>query len=140
MTDIVWRDTTNNRMAIWLMNGTTLLAPGPSVSGPPGNGWTGAMQAGDVNFDGMPDLVWTDDKRSLMTVWLMAGTSLLAQGPFVAGPDGDGWSVVTAGDLNGDRMTDLVWQAQNPTRMAAWVMRGTSCTMAGPVIQGPNAP
>ncbi|MDI3282753.1 VCBS repeat-containing protein [Polyangium sp. 15x6] len=140
MSDIVWGDATNDRMAIWLMNGTALLARGPSVSGPLGIDWTLVTTAGDINFDGMADLVWTTDPPSLFTVWLMGGTSLLGQGPLVAGPEDDDWSVATAGDLNGDGVMDLVWQAQNPPRMTAWVMRGTSVAMAGPVIQGPNAP
>ncbi|MDC3954998.1 FG-GAP repeat domain-containing protein [Polyangium jinanense] len=138
--DIVWIDVTNQRMAIWLMNGTTLLARGPSVSGLLGSGWSLVRSAGDVNFDGMADLLWTKDQPSLFTVWRMGGTSLLGQGPLVAGPEDDGWSIATIGDLNGDGTVDLVWQAQNPPRMAAWVMRGTSVAMAGPVIQGPNAP
>jgi len=140
MGDVTWTNATNTGMAIWLMNGTTLLARGPSVSGPLGSGWTLCTSAGDVDFDGMADLVWTKDQPSLSTVWRMGGTSLLAQGPLVAGPEDDGWSVATTGDLNADGMTDLVWQAQNPPRMAAWVMRGTSVAMAGPGIQGPNAP
>ncbi|MDI1476511.1 VCBS repeat-containing protein [Polyangium sp. y55x31] len=140
MGDIIWVDATNVRAAIWLMNGTELLARGPSVSGPRGSGWTLVASAGDVDFDGMADLVWTNDQRSLSAVWRMRGTSLLAKGPLVAGPEDEGWSVVTTGDMNGDGTMDLLWQAEKPTRMATWLMRGTSVAQAGPVIEGPKAP
>ena len=36
--DAIWQNTLTNRMAVWLMNGTHLLSPGPEIPGPADTG------------------------------------------------------------------------------------------------------
>ena len=85
MADVLWFNATTRTMAIWLMNGTELLLPGPEIPAPPGDGWSPAT-AGDLNFDGMADVVWQDPAAHRFAVWLMAGTEVLLPGPDLPGP------------------------------------------------------
>jgi hypothetical protein len=74
-------------MAVWLMDGAQLLAPGPDIAGPAGDGWI-AINAADANLDGMGDAMWCNPRTDQMAVWLMDGAHLLAPGPVIPGPGG----------------------------------------------------
>ncbi|KYF55639.1 hypothetical protein BE08_24950 [Sorangium cellulosum] len=136
MGDVVWNNPEQNLMAVWLMEGSQLLAPGPLIPGPIGDGWK-AVAVGDTNFDGMGDVVWNNPEQNLMAVWLMEGSQLLAPGPLIPGPLGDGWSVVTANDFSGDGEADVLWTDGEHGLMAIWLMEGSQLLAPGPVIPGP---
>ncbi|WP_437683970.1 FG-GAP repeat domain-containing protein [Sorangium sp. So ce131] len=137
MSDVVWNDAERNLMSVWLMEGAQPRARGPLIPGPPGEGWI-ALRANDFNFDGNADVLWTNEEEGLMAVWLMSGTALLAPGPILRGPDGEGWSAHAAGDVNFDGMVDVVWQRDGASEMAVWLMEGSQLLAPGPVIAGPR--
>lgn len=134
--DIIWSNPTRNTMAVWLLDGTRLLAAGPEIPGPPGEGWR-AVTASDFNRDGCADMIWTNTARGTMAVSLLRGAQLLATGPEIPGPPGDGWAVVYAGDTNGDELADALWQRAGTTAFAVWRMNGSRLLAAGPVRVGP---
>ncbi|AUX40361.1 hypothetical protein SOCE26_017610 [Sorangium cellulosum] len=136
MADVVWNNPEQNLMAVWLMEGSQLLAPGPFIPGPAGEGWK-AVAVGDANFDGMGDVVWNNPEQNLMAVWLMEGSQLLAPGPLIPGPLGEGWVVVTANDFSGDGEADVLWTNAEQGLMAIWLMEGSALLAPGPVIPGP---
>lgn len=102
MFDVLWVNSVNNSIAVWLMDGTRLLAPGPEIPGPIGGGWTASLPA-DFNGDGMSDVLWFNPVTNSIAVWLMNGTRLLAPGPELPGPIGNGWTALPD-DFNGDGM------------------------------------
>ncbi|XXX79385.1 VCBS repeat-containing protein [Sorangium sp. So ce134] len=136
MSDAVWRQGEQNLMSVWLMEGTRLLAPGPPIPGPLGDGWT-IVWGADFNGDSMADVLWNNAEQNLMAVWLMEGSQLLAPGPFLPGPLGDGWVARTAADVNLDGMADVVWQRDGASQMSVWLMEGSQLLAPGPVIPGP---
>ena len=80
--DLVWQEQTQGWLAVWLMDGATLL-PNGSVSLSPNQvsdtNWK-IVGVGDYNRDGKPDLVWRDTTtpgNGWIVVWLMNGTTLL---------------------------------------------------------------
>ncbi|WP_437713288.1 VCBS repeat-containing protein [Sorangium sp. So ce448] len=85
MVDVLWEHPEKSLAAIWLMEGTQPVAPGPVIPGPLGQGWV-ARGARDFNRDGMADVLWENTEQSLIAVWLMNGTQLLAPGPVFLGP------------------------------------------------------
>jgi hypothetical protein len=137
MMDILWFNTKTHDVAVWLMKGTELLEPGPLIPGLPENGWkvpTGA----DFNGDGMNDVIWNDPDRNLMAIWLMAGTNVLEKGQEIPGPPGDGWSVGSANDADGDGLADTYWQNVPRDTWAVWTMLGTRVHVRGCELPGPR--
>ncbi|WP_437323442.1 FG-GAP repeat domain-containing protein [Sorangium sp. So ce381] len=137
MNDVVLNNPRQNLMTVWLMNGSQLLAPGPAIPGPIGDGWIASSTA-DFNVDGMADVLWNNPRRNLMAVWLMNGTQLLAPGPNIPGPIGDGWVTITAFDFNVDGMADVLWHNAGQNLMAVWLMDGSQLLAPGPNIPGPS--
>ncbi len=137
MGDILWFNTRTHRIAVWLMAGADLLAPGPEIDGPIGPDWL-AITGADFNHDGMTDVIWNDPTENRMAVWLMAGTGVLEAGPEIAGPAGAGWSIGSAGDTDGDGLADAVWENVGAHLLAVWTMNGTHVREAGPPLPGPR--
>lgn len=136
--DILWYNTVTQRMAVSLLRGTELLETGPEIPSPPGEGWA-ATNTADFNLDGMADVLWSNSRTSEAAVWLMAGTELLEAGPEIPGPPGAGWEAPTAGDADGDGLSDIFWSTNQPrARMAVWNMRGAHLEAPGIEIPGPD--
>lgn len=139
MSDVRWYDYLTSESAIWLMNGTEVLLPGPIFPGPPGDTWT-RVTSTDFNADGMSDLLWRNMTTGAVQVWLMNGTATLLQGPPVAAPIGDGWIATGTGDFNADGLQDVLWY--NPTIRCTSValMSATTLLLQGPTISGLTGP
>jgi uncharacterized protein YodC (DUF2158 family) len=137
MGDLLWYDGCSNRITVWLMDGAHVLATGPEIPGPSGGGWA-AITAADCNGDGMNDVIWFNDTTHRMAVWLMDGTQVLAPGPEIPGPSGDGWTIDTAIDTNLDGLADIVWYNRTTGQLAIWLMDGTRVLAPGPELPGPR--
>jgi hypothetical protein len=135
LADVIWYNPVDNRFAIWLMNGTQPLAIGADIAGPAGDGWALASTH-DMNFDGMTDVLWYNADKSLIAAWLMNGTRLLAAGPPIAGPAGDGWTVSGVGDFNYDGRRDVLWYNPEKNLLAIWFMNGTELFSPGAPFSG----
>src|SRR5689334_12582214 len=53
-------------------------------------------------------------------------------------PDLDVWTIVEAGDFNGDGLQDALWNDADRSEVAVWLLRGTELVEAGPPIPGPG--
>jgi hypothetical protein len=133
--DVRWYNYLDGRSAIWLMNATQLLLPGPAFPGP-GTAWT-RVTSTDFNFDGMADLLWRNTTTGAIQVWLMNGTTPLFKGAPVAAPIGDGWIAANAGDFDFDGLRDVVWYNPTSQRTVITLMNATVQLAQGPVIPGP---
>lgn len=109
-TDIVWQNAVTGARYIWFMSGASYSRDAYVGHAP--TEWSIAA-AGDFNQDGEIDLVFVNTVTGRCWVWFMdrgayvSGANLL---PFPLGPE---WSIVGAGDFNGDGKDDLI--VQNPT-------------------------
>ena len=63
--------------------------PALGVAGEPliGSAWI-ISDTGDVNADGMDDILRDDAGKSAMVIWLMNGTDVLLAGPEILEPEG----------------------------------------------------
>ena len=95
--DLVWRNKTTGQISAWLMNGTrmisgVLLSPGVVSD----LNWK-IKAVGDVNGDGLDDLVWQNDSNGMISTWYMNGTA--AVGMYM---------------LNPGQVTDTNWKIVGP--------------------------
>jgi FG-GAP-like repeat len=86
LADMVWFNPARNVMRVWLMNGTGVLEEGPEIPGPSGGGYSIPTLV-DFNGDELADVIWRNPATNRFAIWLMAGTSVLAAGPSLPGPD-----------------------------------------------------
>jgi probable HAF family extracellular repeat protein len=68
--DIVWRDSTTNTVAIWLVNNGQVTGSG-TLGVVPSN-WS-IVLTGDFNGDGKTDILWRDSTSGTVAIWFMNG-------------------------------------------------------------------
>jgi hypothetical protein len=94
MGDILWQDTSGN-VAIWEMNGTSVLNANTSFVANVVGQWS-IQLTGDFNADGTSDILWQDTSGNV-AIWGMNGTTILnASSSFVSNVAGP-WSVQNLG-------------------------------------------
>ncbi|MGG6284259.1 DUF4347 domain-containing protein [Leptolyngbya sp. AN03gr2] len=118
--DFVWRNRIRGDVAVWLMNGKTVLDVAIVAPGIPLNWTIEGVQ--DLNNDGKSDLIWRDQVQGGVAVWLMDGRraidgSLVPSIPL-------NWSIAGIQDLNNDGKADLIWREQFQGGVAVWLMDG----------------
>jgi hypothetical protein len=72
--DVLWQDTSGN-VAIWLMNGTTVLNPNAAGVGNVATSFK-IVGSGHFNRDGCSDVLWRDTSGNV-AIWEMNGTTAL---------------------------------------------------------------
>ena len=147
--DLIWRNSATNEVAVWLMNGQTITGSGDmnagGVAAKPDASWSLAG-VGDFNADGNADLLWRNSDGSL-AMWLMNGSSIgssnfVTSGGVAVNPDAT-WHIVEIGDFNGDARSDILWRNDSGA-MAEWLMKGTTIVSSvtptsGGTIVAPDA-
>jgi phospholipase/lecithinase/hemolysin len=128
MSDILWHDT-NGNVAIWEMNGTTVLNPNTAGVGNVATTWS-IVGTGDFNGDGMWDILWHDTSGNV-AIWEMNGTAVMNPNAAGVGNVATSFHVVGSGDFNGDGFSDLLWR-DTSGNLAIWEMNGTQ-------VLNPNA-
>jgi uncharacterized repeat protein (TIGR03803 family) len=108
---------TNGSVAVWQMQGATLLSS--DVVANPGPNWQ-VEGTGDFNGDGKTDIALQNTNGNV-AVWEMSGGQI-SQSGVVANP-GSNWHIEATGDFNGDSKSDIVLQNTNGN-VAIWNMNG----------------
>jgi FG-GAP-like repeat len=108
--DILWQNTTTGQSEIYLMNGSTIASTGTLNS----TSNLTAIGTGDFNGDGKSDAVFLNNTDHSAQIWLMNGTTEIGSPITVAQPTpGAGetnFVLLGAEDVNGDGISDLLWQ------------------------------
>lgn len=127
--DILWRQSGNNGLAIWFMNGSAHTDGYPSD---PGGGWT-IRDVGDFNGDGKSDILWRTSSNSGLAIWLMNGSTHTDGYPT---DPGSWWLIQKTGDFNGDGKTDILWRLSGNNGLSIWFMNGSAHTDGHPTDPG----
>jgi hypothetical protein len=130
LSDLLFRDTSGN-LALWLMNGTSVLTS-QTIANVPLN-WTVVGQR-DFNGDGNADILWRDNSGNV-GMWLMGGNAVISTA--VIGTVPSNWSIVGTGDFNGDGKADILWRDTSGD-LAIWFMNGTTITQSAVVGNVPT--
>jgi len=88
VTDILWRDSTSNTVAIWFMTSAMTISSSTSLGVAPST-WS-IVQTGDYNGDGYSDIFWIDNTGNT-AVWFMNGGTISSSAGY--GNVGTTWSV-----------------------------------------------
>jgi hypothetical protein len=129
--EIVWHNSETNETQIWFYDGhrvvgraTVLGEDGnPAFVGPPFS----IVATGGFAADRSKDIVWHNSETNETQIWFMDGNRLGARGT-VLGEHGDPafigppFSIVAAGDFNGDGMGDIVWHNGETNETQLWFM------------------
>jgi hypothetical protein len=129
--DVAWRDGSGD-VALWLMDGTTVLSSG-GVAGVPTT-WSVVGQH-DFNGDSMADLLWRDTSGDT-AMWFMNGTTVASTAN--VGNIPTNWTVVGVADFNGDGLGDILW-TDGSGNYAVWLMSGATKLSSAGVGNVPTA-
>jgi hypothetical protein len=122
--DILWRNTSTGDVAIWEMNGTTILNPSTSGLGTVATAWS-IVGTGDFNGDGYADILWRNTSTGDLSIWEMNGTTIINPSSTGLGNVPLNWTVVGVGDFNGDGKADILWR-DTAGDLSIWLMNGTT--------------
>jgi peptidyl-Asp metalloendopeptidase len=122
-TDLVFHDASRRQLIYWIMDGKWITRM-HTVSGVGAGYFVGAT--GDLNADRNLDLVWTSAARDLY-LWAGNGTGFAS---IHIGTYPAGWQLVGAGDIDGDRRSDLLFHNSGTRQFSYRIMRGTTVIRA----------
>jgi hypothetical protein len=89
--------------------------------------WSGQISVtvaprGDINGDGMADILWRNAQTGQNCIWYMAGATNIGGTDIPTLTDAN-WMIKGAGDFNSDGHSDIVWRNQATGDNAVWYMR-----------------
>ncbi|CAN5732903.1 hypothetical protein BH24ACI5_BH24ACI5_08010 [soil metagenome] len=123
--DVLWQHA-DGQLGVWFLHGTTVLSTQylsiPLMTDPQ---WKIAA-VGDLNNDGMADLVWRATDGWLAT-WLLEGTTVTQTQFFSIDRMSDpNWQIVAAGATSATAPPALVWRHSGDGSVALWYVKGAS--------------
>ncbi|MBP2315832.1 FG-GAP-like repeat-containing protein, partial [Azospirillum soli] len=118
--DVLWRNGTSGQLALWEMNGHTVVSGANTgmvklngTDAAPGLAWKVESTA-DFTGDGKADILWRNSTSNQMLLWAMNGGTVTAtaavqlNGTAVA--PAQAWKVEGAADFTGDGKADILWR------------------------------
>ncbi len=141
--NVFWYNSQDGEIQMWSMNHNA-ISSAPDVTDEQGHTafvgqpWS-IVAAGDMNGDGNSDIVWHNAQTDETQIWLMNGNQLASRQTVI---DESGklslvglpWSIVAAGDMNGDGKADIVWHNAQTNETQIWVMNGSQIASRPTVI------
>jgi hypothetical protein len=142
--DIVWRNAASGANVVWNCDGTpsdnSFVTGTRSLPSVGDVAWTIVGQ-GDVNQDGMLDLIWRNVRTGDNAAWLMNGTVYAGAVSMPRVADAN-WEIRGIGDFNLDGVQDLLWRSRATGANVLWYMNdaftGTIGTGTLPSVSDPN--
>lgn len=80
---------------------------------------------GDLDGDGVPDLVW-EDASGRLQYWKMNNGLVTAESSLTPGAVDPTWRIVSIDDFDGDSVNDLLWQNSVSGQLYIWLMNHTA--------------
>jgi hypothetical protein len=133
--DLVFQRSSDNALAVWLMDGPVQKSAPYFAQSPSGSLLLRAV--GDVNRDGKPDLIFQNTAGE-MTVWCMDGINRISTININPLNPGSGWVIKGAGDFNHDGWLDLAFQHSTTRDVAVWYLGVNGTTHLGDTFFKPT--
>ncbi|MCY7391657.1 MAG: hypothetical protein LH647_09240, partial [Leptolyngbyaceae cyanobacterium CAN_BIN12] len=123
--DVLWRNYRTNQIVVWEMDGFN-FASFKSLSQPISLDWNVEAIA-DFTGAGSKSLLWKNKQTGSTVLWKIAGEQWI-NGSWSGIVDlktkveDRNWQIVTTGDINGDRISDVLWQNSATGEAVVWYM------------------
>ena len=122
-TDLLWRDVNTGQVVIWYMGINGQLDQSLAIGTVSYSQWK-IKGIGDVNGDGIQDIIWFHVPDGVVAIWRMAVTgSYQAIFPAAVGA-GSAWQIYKIGDFDGDGRDDIFWRNTSDGTNAIWYLKG----------------
>ncbi len=120
---IYWRNQTSNRAAVWHLSDSGARKGTVSVYDVNlATGWTIAG-AGDVDRDGVLDIVWHNTNTGLASVWFLDPDGERSSSQSIStNALASTWRVDAVVDVDVDGTVDLVWRNLTSNRVVVWFL------------------
>jgi hypothetical protein len=124
--DLLWRDAESGELAVWTMNGSTVVTSATASVNPgaytSATGWH-VQGIGDFDGDGKSDILWRDTATGQTAIWFMNGAVATTSANTNVQAT-IGWRVDGVGDFNGDGKSDILWRHAGTGKTSVWFMDG----------------
>jgi hypothetical protein len=125
MDDLLWENSLTDQLAIWDMDGPSVLGGTGAFTTLP-SGWQ-VNAVADINGDGHPDLLLWNSKTGQIACWELngpAGTTMLAG--YNIATVALQWQPVSMADFNGAGYPDILFENTSTSQLAIWYMNGVT--------------
>ncbi|MEI6206917.1 MAG: SUMF1/EgtB/PvdO family nonheme iron enzyme [Desulfuromonadales bacterium] len=134
--DFVWQNSTTGQVYIMLMSGPTKAKSGAVIYTESNTSWK-IVATGDINGDGITDLIWWNKSTGQVYVMLINGTTI-AGGNIIYTEPNTNWKIVAAADFNGNGKAELLWWNSTTGQVAIGQTNGTSASTANVIYTESN--
>lgn len=121
--DLIWYNVSTRHTAIWFLNNSgTRKSSAAILNSPLTPGWT-VVGIGDIDKDGVPDIVWFNTSTRRSVVWFLNATGTWRETAWVTDTAvSRGWTPVGLADINQDGVPDMVWHHSTTGRVVIWFL------------------
>ncbi len=123
---MLWQNLATGSLEAWYVQGATVMTSLPlGIDRVTDLNWR-VVGTGDLNGDGMPDIVWRHAVDGWVAVWFMRGNAVLGTEWLSIDRVADvNWTIRAIGDVDGNGRADLIWQHVRDGWIAVWFMSGS---------------
>ncbi len=140
--DILWRNYRTNQIVVWEMDGFNFTGSSIYISQPISLDWNIEAIA-DFTGAGSKSLFWRNRQTGDTVLWKIEGYQWI-NGNWNGGinlrskVEDRNWQIVTTGDMNGDRTSDVLWQNTATGEAFVWYM-GSNGLIQGTFLPKPTS-
>ena len=134
--DLAWQHQSDNLAEVQFLAGTEPIGGGMIANSPFDASWSVAA-TGDFNGDGFSDLVYRQSGNGLTEIQFLKGTANVSGGVIANNPFDASWSIIAAGNFNGDGKSDLVWQQPSGGQTQIMLLDGNNNAGGGAITSNP---
>jgi hypothetical protein len=125
--DLMWQNVSDGKLATWYLDGSNVRGTALLDLTAGDLNWR-VVGTGDLDGDGITDLVWRHRTEGWLAVWFLGASA----GPTVRNTfflsinqvADLNWQIKGVDDIDGDGKADLIWQHETEGWIAAWLMDG----------------